>query len=178
LRSADDPAGDLATIGDEEGLNHQCTPDNKTKLRVGGTMFKLYCLPGKFFARLGYLFPGKNQLWASGRRRDSSLAHFLFATPFWVLLGLFVIGPILSSFSNRDRGSVSETEMEDDAAVESSAPSNDIADTPITIESSELKPEPVVDTPALETKEPEIIFVPGTGAEAKSGVEASEERSE
>lgn len=55
-------------------------------------MLKLYCLPGKLFASLGYLFPGKGQLWASARRRESRLAHFIFATPFWALVAFMALG--------------------------------------------------------------------------------------
>ena len=166
-RSADDPAGDFAPVGDEEGLDHRQKPDNITILWLGGIMFKLYCLPGKFFARLGYLFPGKNQLWASGRRRDSRLVHFLFATPFWLIVGLLAFGTIFGSFSMPSREATSETVLAEERA--NGSPNSvqaiiaEVDDTPNPLEVSEqnLKAE----TEPVETPEPEIVFVPGTGAE-------------
>lgn len=54
-------------------------------------MFYLYCLPGRLFAQIGYLWPGRGQLWASRRRHDSRFAHFFYATIIWgVILWLFV----------------------------------------------------------------------------------------
>lgn len=63
-------------------------------------MWKLYCLPGRVIAELGYLFPGKGQLWASQRRRESGCAAFLFATGFWAAFGFFalpVIAPLIAA---------------------------------------------------------------------------------
>ena len=48
-------------------------------------MIWLYCLPGRFLANLGYLFPGKGELWASRRRKDSGVVHFIYATIFYAV---------------------------------------------------------------------------------------------
>ena len=49
-------------------------------------LWNLYCLPGRIIAHLEYLFPGRGQLWASGRRKDSVVSHFIFATLFYALV--------------------------------------------------------------------------------------------
>lgn len=55
-------------------------------------MFYLYCLPGKMFAELSFLWPRRGQIWPSGRRRDSRIAHFFYSTIFWgLLIWLFVL---------------------------------------------------------------------------------------
>ena len=79
-------------------------------------MLRFYCLPGKLIANLQYLFPGhrRNTISATARRKDSQLAHFLLATPFWVialvpLLGLVgglvaVVGKEIAPSRPRDVG--------------------------------------------------------------------------
>lgn len=47
-------------------------------------MLQLYCLPGRAIAELFYLFPASGTVWASARRRESRIAHFIFATFFYV----------------------------------------------------------------------------------------------
>ena len=66
----------------------------------GCRMWKLYCLPGRVIAELGYLFPGRGQIWASRRRRESGFAAFLFATGFWVVFCIFVVPMIIGMFAN------------------------------------------------------------------------------
>lgn len=59
-------------------------------------MLRFYCLPGKLIANLQYLFPGhrRNTISATARRKDSQLAHFLLATPFWVIAFVLLLGLI------------------------------------------------------------------------------------
>jgi hypothetical protein len=136
-------------------------------------MFKLYCLPGKFFARIGYLFPGKNQLWASGRRRDSRLAHFLFATPFWLVVGLIAFGMIFGSFSNTGRKSNPESVPANDGVSELSAsitePVDTVEEPSATIEALEQSSELITESKAADSQELGNNFVPG--AETESAVE-------
>ena len=99
-------------------------------------MLTLYCLPGRLFANISYFFPGSRraELTATARRRESSFAHFILATPFWILVGLFgwayissAIQNISQPFASRSVG-VSEAKPQaapdvvvDDAASESFA---------------------------------------------------------
>lgn len=50
-------------------------------------LWKLYCLPGRIIAWLEYFFPGRGQVWASGRRKDNEIVHFLFSTAVYAFLG-------------------------------------------------------------------------------------------
>jgi hypothetical protein len=59
-----------------------------------GAMLRLYCLPGKLVAELGFLFPGRGQIWGSARRRESRLAHFLYATAFYAFLFFLIAGRV------------------------------------------------------------------------------------
>lgn len=54
-------------------------------------MFEIYCFPGKIIAELGYLFPSRGQLWASARRRDHPLVHFIFATFLYIVAGFIIV---------------------------------------------------------------------------------------
>jgi len=60
-------------------------------------MWNLYCLPGRIIAEIGYLFPGRGQLWASQRRRESGFAAFIFATGFWAIFCVFALPLILAA---------------------------------------------------------------------------------
>ncbi len=66
-------------------------------------MWKLYCLPGRALAELGYLFPGKGELWTSQRRRESGCAIFIFATIFWAIFGIFAF-PMIVALSGSHSG--------------------------------------------------------------------------
>jgi hypothetical protein len=47
----------------------------------------IYCLPGKLYANLQYLFPnGRVPVTATARRKDSTVAHFLFSSAFYFLI--------------------------------------------------------------------------------------------
>lgn len=64
-------------------------------LSAGGrSMLRLYCLPGLLIAQFQFLFPGhrQNNVTATARRRESRLAHFILATPFWLIAGLLIAG--------------------------------------------------------------------------------------
>lgn len=64
-------------------------------------MWKLYCLPGRLISELGFLFPGRRSgdISATARRRENTFAHFLFATPFWLLAGPYLFAVLLGLFS-------------------------------------------------------------------------------
>lgn len=53
-------------------------------------MWSLYLLPGRLITHLFFLFPGSNRgsITATRRRDESGCAQFLFATLFWVPVGL------------------------------------------------------------------------------------------
>lgn len=65
-------------------------------------MWRLYCLPGRIITELGYLFPGRNQLWASKRRRESGFAAFIFATAFWAIMFVYA-WPSIKATIDRSR---------------------------------------------------------------------------
>jgi hypothetical protein len=48
-------------------------------------MISLYCIPGRLMANLGYLFPGKGELWASRRRKDNRFVHFIYSSAFYAV---------------------------------------------------------------------------------------------
>lgn len=99
-------------------------------------MLTLYCLPGRLFANISYFFPGSRraELTATARRRESSFAHFILATPFWIVVGLFSWAyissalqtiaspfPTHSSSSSTAQPQAAPDLSVDDAAGESSA---------------------------------------------------------
>ena len=53
----------------------------------------MYCLPGKVIAQLKYLWPSPGQVQASGRRKDSRLVHFVYATVFWGAIAWVLLSP-------------------------------------------------------------------------------------
>lgn len=67
-------------------------------------MFWLYCLPGRLFAALGFLWPGKGDVTGTARRRDSKLVHFLYASIFWGLLAMYLSGSFSRQGKARDGG--------------------------------------------------------------------------
>lgn len=92
----------------------------------GCRMWKLYCLPGRVIAEFGYLFPGRGQIWASRRRRESGFAAFLFATGFWIAFWLF-IGPM---FIGAIKNAVNAGRQTSTAATARSAGVSSLAPTP------------------------------------------------
>lgn len=57
-------------------------------------MWHYYNLPGRFIAELEFLFPRRGQLWASRRRRESAIVHFLYATLFWIVAAIILFSAI------------------------------------------------------------------------------------
>jgi len=100
-------------------------------------MIWLYCLPGRLFASLGFLWPSKGDITGTARRRDSKLVHFVYASVFWGLLALYLTG------SSGREGRV--TQDSDAAATVEAAPaiSADSAPEPEAQPETTSNPEPI-----------------------------------
>ena len=95
-------------------------------------MWQLYCLPGLIIARFAFLFPGRRtgDITGTRRRNESGCARFLFATLFWVAIGLYAIG-YFSGPKSSARSSAQTALIEQDAGTP-----NDQSRQPIVYESA------------------------------------------
>lgn len=62
-------------------------------MNVLRALFRIITFPGWLVAKIGYLWPGRNQITASERRLDSQFAHFVYTIPV-VLFGAWVAAAI------------------------------------------------------------------------------------
>jgi hypothetical protein len=85
-------------------------------------MLDLYCLPGKIFAHITYLWPRSGQVWASGRRHESRFAHFAYATVFWVIFVIFGLPALLGLLPMRGESPAYETPQISEASSTRAAP--------------------------------------------------------
>jgi hypothetical protein len=116
------------------------------------TLGDIYLAPGRAIAWAQYMFPGRGDVWASGRRKDSPIIHLLFSTLFWGALIYFGVTMLLSA-SHRTQA-VAATEpaaaiaAQDETAPPPAAESQDPA-AAAPVETAEAAAEPAAEAPAV-----------------------------
>ena len=136
-------------------------------------MWRLYCLPGRVIAEFGYLFPGRGELWASKRRRESGFAAFLFATAFWMVFAIFglpILAGVVGGVMHGSRFNASTQPTNDDrtTAARQYRPSFDhqVSDTssfhdgPSAVELSDRAQKPVQVIQREASPKPHVVFGP------------------
>jgi len=115
-------------------------------------MLWLYCLPGRLFAELGFLWHGKGGVTGSARRRESRLAHFIYATIFWLILAFFLSAKFADPADRRASAVATEhrNEKQPDLAKGASQPEERVFDD-VKKTDMESSPEVVPDIQAEES---------------------------
>lgn len=135
---------------------------------------KYYNLPGKLIAELWYLWPKKGQIWASGRRREHPLPHFLYSTVIYAVVILFTVGSFAGwSIGSRITSQAASGPMQSEAGQIEASPSEENA-IPIEVaEEFSADPEVPLAEAAEEPAQDPVQIFPGPTSEIDTAMAAA-----